>query len=65
MAANGSNGAHRSNSAIDPENFKRLFLTPVVPFQHNDLYTIDYDGYRSFIRRFSTGSPPYDRIESP
>lgn len=52
MATNGS-AAHGGNSAIDPEKFKRLFFTPVVPFLHDDPYTIDYDGYRSFIRRFS------------
>lgn len=54
MAANGSHAADRGNSTIDPEKFKRLFFTPVVPFLHDDPYTIDYDGYRSFIRRFST-----------
>ncbi|KAK2616064.1 hypothetical protein N8I77_002774 [Diaporthe amygdali] len=52
MATNGNNGADRGNAAIDPEKFKRLFFTPVVPFLHDDPYKIDYDGYRSFIRRF-------------
>lgn len=52
MATNG-NAVNGGNSTIDPEKFKRLFFTPVVPFLHDDPYTIDYDGYRSFIRRFS------------
>lgn len=53
MATNGDHVAERGSSAIDPEKFKRLFFTPVVPFLHDDPYTVDYDGYRSFIRRFS------------
>lgn len=54
MAANGNHAGDTGSGAIDPEKFKRLFFTPVVPFLHDDPYTIDYDGYRSFIRRFST-----------
>lgn len=54
MATNGNHAGDGGSSAIDPEKFKRLFFTPVVPFLHDDPYTIDYDGYRSFIRRFST-----------
>lgn len=57
MATNGSNGVHHGGNAIDPEKFKRLFFTPVVPFLHDDPYTIDYEGYRSFIRRFSKDNP--------
>ena len=53
MATNGNHAADSGNITIDPEKFKRLFFTPVVPFLHDDPYTIDYDGYRSFIRRFS------------
>lgn len=53
MATNGNLAAETGNNTIDPEKFKRLFFTPVVPFLHDDPYTIDYDGYRSFIRRFS------------
>ncbi|KAF2229007.1 aldolase [Viridothelium virens] len=52
MATNGTNGAHKNTSAIDPEKFKKLFFTPVVPFLHDDPYTIDYENYRSFIHRF-------------
>lgn len=54
MATNGNRSANGGDNTIDPEKFKRLFFTPVVPFLHDDPYTIDYDGYRSFIRRFST-----------
>lgn len=53
MATNGNPAADAGNITIDPEKFKRLFFTPVVPFLHDDPYTVDYDGYRSFIRRFS------------
>lgn len=53
MATNGNHTTDSGAGTIDPEKFKRLFFTPVVPFLHDDPYTIDYDGYRSFIRRFS------------
>lgn len=53
MATNGNHTTNTGSSNIDPEKFKRLFFTPVVPFLHDDPYKIDYDGYRSFIRRFS------------
>lgn len=53
MATNGNRAAHSGDNTIDPEKFKRLFFTPVVSFLQDDPYTIDYDGYRSFIRRFS------------
>lgn len=64
MATNGNHAADTRNNTIDPEKFKRLFFTPVVPFLHDDPYTIDYDGYRSFIRRFGISSHVFtDRIE--
>lgn len=61
MAINETNGVNGTNGtshiqAHDPEKFKRLFFTPVVPFLPDDPYTIDYEGYRSFIRRFSAFS---------
>jgi len=42
-----SNGNGTSVSGTD---FKKLFFTPIVPFNEDD--TIDYDSYRQFIRRF-------------
>lgn len=52
---NGTNGhaaaGTSASNGIDANKFKKLFFTPIVPFLPDD--TIDYDGYRSFIRRFS------------
>lgn len=46
-----TNGHTNGTSAYDVEKFKRLFFTPVIPFNQDD--TVDWDSYRLFIRRFS------------